>query len=569
MPTEFLPLLNSYIEKWARETPDKPALIQHEDGKTVSYAQFNRLVDFFALALQDLGVQKGDRVATMLVLVPEHVLLMYACFKIGAICATLDVRLKEQEVVRDLNKIGPKVFFFLGGTPLRDFRTVGQAVKDGCPSVQRLVQFTPNPAPGELLPGALAITDLMDKKKLVWLKAKDLFTRRLAKAYAQVTPGTPALIIFTTGTTGAPKPAVLNHHTIIVQNEVLARGAQIGSNVRMLVNLPPSHVGCVTECLMTPLYLGGTAVLLRIFDAKQTLEAVQKHRLNVLGMIPTQYKLVWAQPGYDQYDLSSLEGVVYGGSSVDAAFLRRLAQMAPRFGTGLGMTEGGGFITFTPPGAGVDEMAGQVGCAFDDLAPLTVRAPMQPDGQAGRELPDGEVGEICYHPPLVFMGYYNQPEVTARVVSKEGILYSGDMGCYKTAGGQRVLFLSGRSKFIVKQSGYNVFPEEVEAHIGELPGVETTAVLGLPHDLLGEGLFAFVRPQPGSTLSAEDVQAHCKQIASYKRPQHVELWPADQPFPLTRTLKIDKLALLTEAQVVVSRLQSEGRWDHEQNPQPV
>ena len=106
-----LPLLNSYIDKWAGEIPDKPALIQHEDGKTITYKKFKSLVDFFALRLLDMGIGKGDRVATMLVLVPEHIILMYACFKIGAIIAPLDVRLKEAEVVRDLNKIKPKAFF--------------------------------------------------------------------------------------------------------------------------------------------------------------------------------------------------------------------------------------------------------------------------------------------------------------------------------------------------------------------------------------------------------------------------------------------------------------------------
>ena len=264
-----LPLLNDYPERWARIEPARPALVQHEDGKTVTYKQFNTLVDLFALRLLDIGIGKGDRVATMLVLVPEHVILMYACFKIGAIIAPLDVRLKEAEVVRDLSKIKPKAFFFLGNTPLRDFREVGKAVRENCPYVRHLVQFTPDPQPGELLDGAMAITDLMSKRKLVGLKIKDIFMGGLKKAHAQIDPHTPALIIFTTGTTGEPKPAVMSHENIIIQNEVLARGFGYEierDEMRMLINLPPSHVGCVTEQLMTTLFLGGTAHMLRIFD---------------------------------------------------------------------------------------------------------------------------------------------------------------------------------------------------------------------------------------------------------------------------------------------------------------
>ncbi|MEN8122579.1 MAG: AMP-binding protein, partial [Bacteroidota bacterium] len=113
-----LPLLNNYLDKWARETPDATAIIQHEDDKTLSYKQLKTLTDFFALRLLDMGIKKGDIVATQLVLFPEHMALMYACLKIGAIFAPLDLRLKKEEVRRDLDKIKPKMFFILGKTPI-------------------------------------------------------------------------------------------------------------------------------------------------------------------------------------------------------------------------------------------------------------------------------------------------------------------------------------------------------------------------------------------------------------------------------------------------------------------
>ena len=133
--TDRLPLVNSYIDKWAKEQPDSIAMVQHEDGREITYKKFGSLIDFFALKLLDMGIEKGDRVATQLVLLPEHMALMYACFKIGAIIAPLDLRLSENEVVRDINKIEPKAFFFLGETPVRDFREVGKAVQEGCASV--------------------------------------------------------------------------------------------------------------------------------------------------------------------------------------------------------------------------------------------------------------------------------------------------------------------------------------------------------------------------------------------------------------------------------------------------
>jgi len=561
---EKLDRLNDYIDHWSKIRPDHRAMVQHEDDKTITYKKFAGLIDFFALRLMDMGIAKGDRVATQLILVPEHMILMYACFKIGAIFAPLDVRLTETEVVRDVNKIKPKAFFFLGNTPVKDFREAGRAVGQNCPSVSHLVQFTPDPNPGELLDGAMAITDMMNKKKLIWLKIKDMFTGGLKKAYADIHTRTPALIIYTTGTTGEPKPAVLCHENIIVQNQILSRG--FGEEVRgesfiCLVNLPPSHVGCVTETFMTTLFLGGTTVLLRIFDAKATLEAIHKHRVTALGQIPTMFRMLWNLPDYENYDLSSLEFVAYGGSSVDTGFLRRMAAMAPKFGTGLGMTENAGFGTFTPPDIPIEEMAGQVGRAFEDLAKVSIRTPLNPDGTAGDQLPDNEIGEICYHPPIVFLGYYNQPEATATAISKEGILYTGDMGYFKPMNGYRALYLSGRQKFVIKQKGYNVFPVEVEEHIASMAGVDIAEVVGMKHKLFDEGIFAFVRPKPGVELTAQDVMAHCKGIAAYKRPVHVEIWPSDEEFPLTRSTKVDKIGLMEKAKTILGELRAKGLWD--------
>jgi acyl-CoA synthetase (AMP-forming)/AMP-acid ligase II len=555
--------LVDYVDHWAAALPGSQAMIQHEDGKTVSYARFKTLVDFFALRLQALGIQPGDRVASLLVLVPEHMALMYACFRLGAIFAPLDVRLKDEEVVRDLNKIEPCAFFFLGDTPVRDFRKAAAAVSRHCRTVAHLVQFTPDPRPGDILAGAVGITRFMDKKRLLLLKIKDLITRRLKNAYAGVAADTPALIIFTTGTTGAPKPAVLTHRNIIVQNEVLARGlgAVPGDRMRILVNLPPSHVGCVTECFMTCMALGGTAVMLRIFDPRASLEAIQAHRVTALGMIPTQYRMLWNQPDYDAYDLSSVQKAAYAGAPGDLTFLRRLQKMAPQTFTGIGMTENAGFATCTPAGIPPEEMVGQVGRAFPDLAEVTVRESMGPDGSAGAELPTGEIGEICYHPPIVFPGYFRMPEETAATVSREGILYTGDLGRFEDKETYRALYLSGRKKFMIKQKGYNVFPDEVEDHISRMDGVAAAEVVGMPHDVFDEGILAFVQPVTGYAITSEQVMDHCRQIASYKRPQHVAVCAADEVFPLTRTAKVDKLALMDRAADIIANLRGKGGWD--------
>lgn len=128
-------------------------------------------------------------------------------------------------------------------------------------------------------------------------------------------------------------------------------------------------------------------------------------------------------------------------------------------------------------------------------------------------------------------------------------------------GSYRALFLAGRRKFVVKQKGYNVFPGEVEAHIAQLEGVDAVQVVGVKHRLFDEGILAFVRRQKGADLTAETVMEHCKNIAAYKRPQHVELWPPEKEFPLTRVLKVDRLALHAMAEPIVEQLRRQGAWD--------
>jgi len=553
--------INQVIDHFADKIPQSIAMLQYEDQRQISYKQFATLIDLFALRLIDAGLKKGDRVATQLVLVPEHVILMYACFKIGVIIAPLDLRLKPMEVVRDINKIQPIMFFFLGKTAVTDFREVAKAVQQECKSVKHFIQFS-DKKDKNIMSGAVTISQFLNKARLIYLKMKNRVCSDLKKAARDLNPRTAALIIYTTGTTGAPKPALLCHENILVQNEVLSRGiGKLKQPLCTMVNLPPSHVGCVTETLMTTFYRGGKAILLRIFDVEQTLEAIQTHHINLLGQIPTQFRMLWAHPKYSQFDLSSLESVIYAGSAGDLPFLKRLSTMAPNIGTGLGMTENAGFATFSQPGSSAESLVGQVGSSFPDLAKVTIRQPMRADGHAGEELALGEIGEICYHPPIVFLGYFNQPEETQNAISKEGILYTGDLGYFKQLDKLPVLFLSGRKKFVIKQKGYNVFPTEVEEHIVALEGVEQVEVVGIKHQLFDEAIFAFVLLSENANLSTESIVQHCQLIAAYKRPQHIEIWPSDKPLPLTRSSKVDKIALQTIAMAMVEQLRNNGLWD--------
>ncbi len=549
----LLPNIADYVARYAKGRPSETAIIEHNTNEQVSWKQFNTSVSAFAAKLLSIGLKKGGIVATSLPLLKEHVYLIYACYRIGIIVAPLDLRLKAGEVITCMGKMKPKAYFFLGKTPVVDFRPLIGEVMAACPYIRHWVQFQKEP--DLIMKGAVGITDFAKDIKKVFLLG--LLTGKVRKARRAVGKRDGALIIFTTGSTGSPKPALLCHENILIQNIGLCVGFELVPADRMLINLPASHVGCTTEQLGTIIFGGGTAVILHIFDPKLSLEAIQKHRITVIGQIPALFNMEWRLPDYGKYDLSSLRFAIYGGQAVPREFLAKMKTMAPRIGTGLGLTETAGFCTYTNVDADVDELA--LGIGYDSpLCPLSIRSLMNADGTAGAEKPKGEIGEICFSGPQIFLGYLGDPENTAKTVSLEGICYTGDVGYYDDQG----LHFSGRAKLIIKPKGYQVFPEDVENHIhGKLKGrLGMVAVIGAEHEVFSEGIVAFVEALDGQTITAAEVMAACGDISAYSRPSHVEILKAGE-IPLNRVAKTDYLNLRERAARIVADLRARGGWD--------
>lgn len=547
-------LLHGIVAKWAKERPDKVAIIEYDTEREFTYLQFDVITTALAIKLVELGFQQGDFFATSLPLLPEHVFLEYACFKIGVIHAPLDLRLKGPEVVRSLNLIEPKGYAYLGNTPYADFRELGKLVQVQCPYVQCLLQFSP---PQETIDGAVSAFDLQSEIA-PWI-ADPASAPRFAdyqRMTAAVKETDGAQVIYTTGSTGFPKPALQSHRNITCQNMCLAGGFAMEGAERMLVNLPPSHVGCQAEQLMTTFFVGNTAILLRIFDAEKTLDAIQKYKIQVFGQIPAMFQMQWRLPNYRDYDLSSLELLLYGGQQVTVPFIENLQAMAPLVATGLGLTEMAGFVTYSKIGGSPEELVANVGRDMP-VTPLTIRQPMNDDGTAGKELADGEVGEICFGGPQVFIAYVNNPEAYRKTVSKEGICYTGDLG-YKTADG---LHFTGRSKLVIKPKGYQVHPGQVEEHFAALKHkVAVCGAVGAPHEVYTEGIVLFLERHADVDLTHDELHQHAKEIAAYMRPSHFEILEPGA-FPLNRVAKTDYVQLKERAHSIVVRLRESGGWD--------
>lgn len=498
-------LLHAALDHWAALQPGRPAIINATRHTELSWAQLRDGSLTLAAALRRQGFRKGDYLATSLPFSNQHILLEYACFRLGVIHVPLDLRLQAEEVERCLKAIAAR-----------------EHVKSN-EWIDALLAGAPEPCD--------AVVDETDG----------------------------AQVIFTTGSTGSPKPALLSHGGIACQNVCLGRAFEFGPTQRVLVNLPPSHVGGQAELLLTSLYTGGTAVVLEIFDPGKSLDAIERYGVTLLGQIPAMFHMEWRTAGYGERNLSSLRAAVYGGQGVPRPFLDRMLTMAPKIGTGLGLTETSGFCTYTELTGDAGHIDNSIGAAAPEY-PMSIREPMHGDGRAGEEVAAGAIGHICFRGPQTFLGYVNNPEATEKTISRDGWLYTGDMGSLQEDG----LHFSGRAKFVIKPAGYSVFPGDVENHISRLADkVGGVGVVGHPHQLWMEGVIAFVEKRPGAELTEVELRRHARGLTSYMRPLHyVILEPGS--LPLNRTAKVDAMRLQEWAKDEVRKLRERGRWDKEE-----
>jgi len=547
-------LLHGVVAKWARERPEATALVSAETGRTVIWSEFDRFTTASAAEWLRLGFKRGDYLVTLLPMSVDHVLLEYSLFKIGVIVVPLDLRLPATEVMRVVEMLRPRGFVCLGLYGPIDFREMGRAAHTKCAWIEHF--FTVSTAePDE---GFRSYAALAETASRTAANTPDAGATELAATASAITEDDGALVIFTTGSTGSPKAALLTHRNITSQNMCLC-GAFFGgdSGTRSLVNLPASHVGAQTEILMSTLFGGGTAVLLEVFDAGRSLRAIEQHRVELLGQIPVMFNLEWMLKDYGGYDLTSLKFAAYGGNAVSRPFVDKLATMAPVVGTGLGLTECAGFCTYVSVDRAEREKILD-GLGHDMPAyPCSIRQPMRGDGMAGEALPDGEIGNICFRGPQTFAGYVNDAAATARTISRDGYLYTGDLG-FRTAAG---VYLSGRAKWVIKSFGYQVFPGDVEAHIADLQEkVVSCVVVGVAHEVAGEGVVAVVEKRPGVELTAQELERHTRSLAAYMRPRHWIIVESGQ-MPLNRLGKPDHQRAREMANQEIAALRARGEWD--------
>ncbi|MDZ4679096.1 MAG: class I adenylate-forming enzyme family protein [Saprospiraceae bacterium] len=524
-----IPRLNflwAYLYHWAEATPDGIAL--HENGKSMTYAGLELRVNHLAGELLLLGLEKGDRVVTILPSVSEYLVIYLAVSQLGGIITPLDVRYKATDLERFLNQSAPKVVFAWAKT------------KDN-PIWEHLARIEHQNPVRFFFIGDAGFGDpyihLMAGNGQPGLDAAIRARRK------ELTEEDSNLIVFTGGTTGQPKGALLSHRNVVAMayhEEAFLRKelrrAGFKGRISTLAALPPSHVGGTIECIGLGLLGGHELYFLEHWKPEVVLKLSAAAKIPWLGGVPTMYAMMLSLSGLEHYDRSGFYLALLSGERVTLELITGIQKrLCPRIINGYGSTEAGAELTFTLPEDAPEKLAeGYVGFPLPQVFIKIL-------GTDNKVLSIGQTGEVVVKSDFTIRQYFRMPEEDKAGFTEDGFCRTGDLG-YLT--GEGALYLKGRKKQVIRVGSYTVMPTEVEELALQIPEVAIAAALGAPHAILGEEVWLFVVAHTGETLREEAILAFIKNsLADYKVPRRVVV---RESIPVTRIGKADRNSLIKE-----------------------
>jgi fatty-acyl-CoA synthase len=530
--------VGSWLERRRPKSGPKTALIAGE--QSITYAELADRARRLAHALRRRGVARGDRVAYLGENDPAFVETFFACGLLGAVFVPLNTRLAAPELQYQLDDAGVRLLVNAGRLD-----SLAAAAFEGTGVQRRLVVGEPA-RPAEVGSPEREVgsperevgspeREVGSPEREVGSAAVERYEEALLTAPAEpidetVTLDDGAMILYTSGTTGRPKGALLTHGNITWNCYNVLVDTDLASTDIALMISPLFHVASLDMGLLPILLKGGTAVLEQKFEPGRALELIQRHRVTTLNGVPTTFQMLAEHPAWATTELSSLTKLTCGGSAIPASVLAAYDARGIEFANNYGMTETSPGATTLPRGRSREKL-GSAGLPhfFTDIR---IADPV------GEVLAPGEVGEIQISGPNVIKQYWNRSDAT-RDSYADGIWFkSGDMGYRDDEG---FLYVSDRLKDMIISGGENIYPAEIEAVIVELPQVASVAVIGVPDEKWGEVPRAIVTLREGAELTDDDVRAHLDgRLARYKIPKSVVFV---EEMPRTASGKIRKAEL--------------------------
>ena len=527
--------LGQVLDHTVARFPDNEALVYPDRNYRQTWSEFGALVDDFAKGLMALGVQKGEKVAVWATNVPYWVALQFATAKIGAILITVNTNYREHELRYLLTHSECENIFLIDSVRDHDYldtlyriapelrlQSRDRLACKNLPHLKRVCFLGAEKHRGMYsVPEILSLSVMVDEAEY-------------AARQAQLQPWDVINMQYTSGTTGFPRGVMLTHVGVGLNGYWIGRHQNFGPEDRVCLPVPLFHCfGCVLG-VSAAVNHGATMVILESFNALKVLAALDSERCTAVYGVPTMFLAELEHPLFKRFDLSHMRTGIMAGSVCPEPLMRRVVDdMNMREITiCYGLTEGSPVMTQSDIHDPLALRCETVGCAMPGIE---VRVG---DPDTCEELPRGEVGEILCRGYNVMKGYYNMPDDTAKAISPEGWLHSGDLGVMDENGYLRV---TGRIKDMIIRGGENIYPREVEEFLMSMPGVLDVQVVAVPSRKYGEEVAAFIIPRPGVEILPEDVRDFCRgKVSWYKIPKYIKTITG---FPLTASGKIQKFKL--------------------------
>ncbi len=495
--------LGNWFYQRAQRTPQRKAL--SFEGQTWTFGEFQQRIDRLAAVLREHGVCRGDRVGFLGLNQPEFFETLFASARLGAIFVPLNFRLT-----------GPELDYIIGDAGIHTLIVdePHRPVIDGVRAQLRCRNYwsADGPAAG-------------------WLRLSDLAADGAALAGGErLADDEVAVIMYTSGTTGRPKGAMLTHANIWWNNINTLHTADIVEDDVSLVVAPLFHIGGLNVTTLLTWQKGGHVILHRAFDPGAFLAAIAEHRVSTSFAVPAMLLFASQHPAFDAADLSSLRLILCGGAPVPEPLMKLWNARGVPINQGYGLTETAPLLTFLSPEFGLSKL-GSAGCA-----PLFTELKVINDNGATLDEP-GAKGEVCAKGPNIMKGYWNKPEATAKAIDPEGWFHTGDVGFFDPDG---FLYIADRVKDMVISGGENVYPAEVESALYDHPAIAEVAVIGMPDEKWGEAVVAIIALNEGHALELEELRAFASEkLARYKVPSRLEFVDALPRNPAGKVLKFE------------------------------
>jgi len=494
----------------------KDRMAYHNMGAELSYSDLEYLTRNFAAAMQDMGLQQGDRIALMMPNILQYPVALFGALRAGLVIVNTNPMYTARELRHQLVDAGAKAIVVV-----ENFASVLESVRDDVPLehiittgvgdlldfpksllVNFVVKYVKKGVPAWKLPGSEKFQDVLDKGSKLPLRPVNI-------AFEDV-----AFLQYTGGTTGVAKGAMLTHRNIVA-NLLQARAwlAQLDDSQEIIITaLPLYHIFALTANCLTFIYLGGSNILITDpRDMPGFVKELKRHPFTALTGVNTLFNALLHTDGFAELDFSTVKMCLGGGMAVQKAVAEQWKKV-----TGVTLVEAYG-LTETSPAACINPVTLEEYNGYIGLPISSTEGAIK--GDDGQFLPAGEAGELCIRGPQVMKGYWQRQEATDEVIDPDGWLHTGDIACMSDAGFFKIV---DRKKDMILVSGFNVYPNEIEDVVALHPKVLEVAAVGMPDEKSGEVVSLFIVKKDPS-LTEQEIKAFCKEnLTGYKRPRYVE-----------------------------------------------